>query len=474
MLIGLINMNKKPSSSFFSKLFRRKGVTDEDYAKLQDESTPPPELNIHFTDSRKIIFSGWVVVLLFFGVGGLWVTFAEITGAVIANGEVRVDTERKTVEHLEGGIVQRILVRNGDRVERGQVLLVLESTRVAAAVDQLLLQKTAAEIEEARLVAERDLATEPRWPQRDASLLDEKYRELQESSSKAFTANRQALHNQTDLLGRQLRQLHIQIESIDEQLEAEAQVMVTLQEELRAKESLFAQQFIEKTQILQLQRSIADRRSVIARLRGSQAELRERVAEFELRIETLESEYRQNAITRLVEFQQRIFDLQQQLLPLQDARRRLEVTAPVAGEVVAMQVHSEGGVVRPGEPILDIVPEDNPLIIETHIQVQDIAHIFRGQKADVQLLAFPVRMTPKIPAEVVYISADRIMQRTPYGEQPTYVVHVALDKEEMQRNNLYLTAGMPASVFINTNPRTVLDYALEPLLHSFDRALREN
>lgn len=466
-------MSDKSKKSFIDRLFRRR-VTSEDYAQLTDETTPPPDLDIRFTDSRKIILSGLVVIGLFFGIGGVWATFAEITGAVIANGEVRVDTERKTVEHLEGGIVSSILVRNGDRVERGQTLLILESARVDAGVDQLLLQKTAAEIEEARLIAERDMTVEPLWPPRDPSLLEVKYHEFQEASAKAFTANRQALRNQTDLLQRQIRQLRIQIESIDDQLEAEAQVMSTLEEELTAKEALFAQQFIEKTQILQLQRAIADRRSGLARLRGSRAELEERVVEFELRIETLDSEYRQNAITRLVEVRQKIFDLQQQLLPMQDAHRRLHVTAPVDGVVVAMQVNSVGGVVRPGEPILDIVPADSPLIIEMDVQVQDITHIRLGQTADVQLLAFPVRTTPKISAEVVYISADRLLQRTPQGEFPAYVVQVALNKDELLANNLYLTAGMPASVFINTEPRTVLSYALEPLLDNFDRALREN
>ncbi len=466
-------MSEDTKPSLLKRLFGRR-VTSNDYARLEDETTPPPDLDIRFTDSRKIILSGLVVIGIFFGIGGLWVTFAEITGAVIVNGEVRVDTERKTVEHLEGGIVHSILVRNGDRVDKGQTLLTLESARVDAGVDQLLLQKTAAEIEEARLIAERDMTAEPLWPPRDPSLLEEKYREFQETSAKAFTANRGALQNQTDLLTRQIRQLSIQIESIDDQLEAEAQVMRTLEEELASKESLFARQFIEKTQILELQRAIADRRSGLARLRGSRAELEEKVAEFELRIQSLESEYRQNAITRLVEVRQKIFDLQQQLLPMQDARRRLHVTAPVGGEVVAMQVNSVGGVVRPGDPILDIVPADSPLIVEANVQVQDITHIRIGQKADVQLLAFPVRTTPKITAEVVYISADRLLQRTPQGEIPAYIVHVALNKDELQENNLYLTAGMPASVFINTEPRTVLSYALEPLLDNFDRALREN
>jgi len=158
---------------------------------------------------------------------------------------------------------------------------------------------------------------------------------------------------------------------------------------------------------------------------------------------------------------------------LEDARRRLIVTAPVSGRVVALQVHSNGGVLQPGQPLLDIVPTDSPLIVVAHIKVSDITRIKIGQIADVQLSAFPTRTTPKISGEVVYISADRMMQQTPYGEQPSYIVHIELNKQELADNDLYLTAGMPAAIFIRTKSRTVLDYALEPLKQNFDRALRE-
>ncbi|MEA1922776.1 MAG: HlyD family efflux transporter periplasmic adaptor subunit, partial [Pseudomonadota bacterium] len=209
-------------------------------------------------------------------------------------------------------------------------------------------------------------------------------------------------------------------------------------------------------------------------IQGSQAELRERVAEFQLRISALKNEYRQQAVNRQSEVQQRLFDLQQQILPLNDARQRLTVTAPVDGEVVTLQVHSRGGVISPGQPLLDLVPTDSPLIVEANIMVKDITHVFEGQEADVQLLAFQQRTTPKILGKVVYISADRILQSTAYGEQPAYVVHVELDKQQLIDNHLYLTAGMPTAVFIRTEPRTVLDYILEPIMDNFYRALREN
>ena len=449
-------------------------ITSEDYARIQDVNSPPPRLNVKFSDSRNIILTGWIIVGLFFGIGGLWVTFAQISGAVIASGEVKVDTERKTVQHLEGGIIKEIFVRNGDIVAAGQPLVSLDNPRVVASVDQICLQLAALQIENSRLAAEKLLARKVDWPKYDESIPKTKFDELLDAEQKVFVAGRDSLDNQIDLLKKQISQLKQQVLSLENRLKAELQVADALQEELNAKMALYKDQYIDKTKILELKRALAERRGQRAQMQGSQAELRERMAEYGLRIEALRNEYQQRATTQIAEVQQRIFNLQQQLLPLQDALARLTVAAPVGGEVVALQVHSVGGVAAPGQALMDIVPKDNPLIVECHIMVRDITHVHKGQDADVQLLAFQKRNVPKIAGKVTYVSADRIMLRTPYGEQPTYVVHVEIDKEELDANHLYLTAGMPVSVFIRTKPRTVLDYALEPMLLNFERALREN
>ena len=465
-------MKDNKPASLIPKVFRSK-ITKEDYAQIKDESSPPPALKIHFADSRRIILAGLIVVGLFFGLGGAWITFAKISGAIIAPGEIRVDNERKTVQHLEGGIIRKILVRNGDHVEVGQPLILLDSPQIVSATDQLQLQLVATRIEAARLVAERELLPSPEWPQDDGSVPAAKFSEILSAAQKVFSSGRLVLENQSELLEKQISQLHEQIRSINDRLLADEEVSSTLQEELEAKQVLYEQHYIEKTKILELRRSLAEHQGRQAQLRGSLAETREKIAEFKLRIQALKSEYRQKAITRLSDVQQALFSLQQKLLPLKDARMRLQVTAPVAGQIVALQVHSEGGVVKPGQPLLDIVPADRSLIVVAHIKVSDITRVQLGQIADVQLSAFPTRTTPKISGKVVYISADRIMQRTRYGEQPSYVVHIELDKQELSDNNLYLTAGMPAAVFITTEERTVLDYAIEPLKQNFDRAMRE-
>lgn len=426
------------------------------------------------SDSRAVVVAGMLIILLFFGVGGLWIGLAKLSGAVIASGEVRVDTERKTVQHLEGGIIQDILVRDGDLVRVGQPLIVLQSSRIVAATDQLYLQIMAEQLKNARLDAEKVMSAKVSWPANDGTVPPDSYNEMLESNQKVFKTGRQALENNIDLFHKQISQLQQQLSSLDGRLSADRQVIATLQEELDAKAILLAENYIDKTQVLALQRALAERHGEVAQLQGSQAELKEKIAELELRIASVQNEYRQVANREQSQVQQRLFELQQQLLPMLDSKNRLVVTAPVSGAVVALQVHSRGGVLNPGQPILDIVPENSRLIVECGIQVKDITHIAIGQYADVQLLAFNQRETPKIPGEVIYVSADRIIKKTSVGDLPSYIVHVELDKQALEKNNLTISAGMPASVFIRTEERTVFDYLVEPLLHNFDRALREN
>jgi HlyD family type I secretion membrane fusion protein len=464
---------KKKKVGFFQRLLVYNRVSREEYEQLQDEDAPPPKLNIRFADSRRIILAGLLVVGVFFGAGGIWASVAEITGAVIAQGEVRVDTERKTVQHLEGGIIREILVRNGDQVTKGQPLLILDDTRVGAAVEQLQLQIAALHLADARMVAERDGLSEPRWPARPPEVGKKDFADLLANEKKVFSSRRQSLSEQVDLLRKQIEQMNEQITGLSERILAEEQIIAALQEEADAKESLLAENYIDKTAVLTLRRALAEHIGTKGQLRGSIAEVRGRIAEYELRIEATKSKFLEEVTAGLSKNQQQVFDLLQQLEPRLDAQNRLSVVAPVDGEVVALNVHSIGGVITPGQPLLDIVPTDNPLIVECKIMVKDITHVFKGQHADVQLLAFKQRTTPKIPGKVVYISADRLLQKTNYGEVPSYEVHVELDKEELEENNLYLTAGMPATVFIRTDPRTLLDYLLEPILVNADHALRE-
>lgn len=441
---------------------------------MKDAHSPPPELEFEDTDpTRKIIGAGLLIVLLFFVMGGTWISMAEISGAVIAPGEVKVATERKTIQHLEGGIVRQILVENGSKVKAGQPLLELESTRIQAGVEQLRIQLVASSLELARLEAERQMSDVPRWSKIPEGVTPAKFKDLLENETKVFSSRRSGLNNQIGLLGKQIEQLDEQELSLGQRLSASQEIIDTLQEELDAKVPLLEEHFIDKTAILSLRRMIADQRGQLAQYRGARAEVREKIAEYHMRISALKEQYQQEAIAKISDSQRRHSDLEQQLRPLIDANQRLTISAPLSGEVVALNVHSVNGVIAAGQALLDIVPENSRLIVQCQIQVKDITQVHNDQDADVQLLAFSQRTTPMIPGKVVYVSADRLVQNTPAGVMLFYVVHVALDKNEIEKNNLYLTAGMPVTVFIKTAPRTVLDYLIEPIKVRFPQAMRE-
>ncbi len=438
------------------------------------EAGEQPDIDFSHTGKNTIIIWGLLLIFVFFGIGGTWITFAKISGAVIAPGEIRVDTERKTVQHLEGGIIRRILVRDGDEVEQGQPLILLDSSKINPTIDQLHLQIMSARLRIARFEAQKLLADEVEWPENDGTVPSESYRELRDSARKVFHSDREALANNVDLLTQQKALLASQDSSFRGRLRAEEDVVKSLQVELDAKMPLFEQDYIDKTEILRIQRAIAERRGQIAALKGNRAELNEKRGQLDIQIQAAIDKYRQDAVTSQEQWQQQKFDLEQKLLPLLDAGRRLTITAPITGEVVELKVHSAGGVVRSGEPLLDIVPRDSRLVVVCNIQVQDIAKVHIGQQADVQLTAFNQRTTPKIAGKVVYISADRILHNSVQGQVSAYTVHIELDREQLKKEGLTLSAGMPAAAFIQTRQRTVLDYLLEPVLVNFNKALRES
>lgn len=425
-------------------------------------------------DPGRIIRQGLLIILLFFGGLGTWACFGHITGAVVAPGKIKIETERKTVQHLEGGIVESILVREGDEVQEGQPLIMLESVQVDASTSMLrkqLVSQTAARL---RATAEKNLQTELTWPEELLRMAAEaRCEDVLESECRNFQARGEALRGQISLLRAQAAQVDAQIAGYEDQIRAETTIIATLQEELKAKRQLFDERFLEKSQILELERTLASHEGSRGSLRQAVAEAGQRKAELLLRIEDMQNRFVEQATAELSKLQNEILQTRERIRPLQDAQTRLQVVAPVAGRVVDLKVHSRGGVVRPGEPLMDIVPEDNPLIVEIHVPVNKITEVYLGQDAMVQLDAFDARLVPHLPAKVIYISADRLEERTNMGTMPYYLCYVELEPDSLRREQVYLAPGMPATVFITTKKRSVLTYMLEPLAKSWDRALRE-
>ena len=467
------NEKEKSKSSLWSHLFTSK-VSSEEFEQLEDSNSPPPELCIGFSNSKLIIAAGLVVVCLFFGVGGFFAYDTQISGAVIAPGFVKAEAERQTVQHLEGGIVKEVLVKEGDKVEKGQGLLVMQSTRILSLVDQLRGQLYAKQLTFARLRAEKSGTATIHWPSEllnaSGTPLNADLALLLESEQKIFTSKLQALQGEIDLLNKQIEQAREENISLKEQGRSTEEIIKSLQEELQAKQTLSDNRFLDKSVVLEMERSLFDVRGRRAMLRGTIAENRGKIAELEIKINALRNAFTEQAIAELAPLNSELLDLRDRLLPLDDARTRLTVVAPIAGEIASLNIHSPGGVLQPGGKILDILPLNGEMVVECSIQVQDIVKITPNQRVEVRLSAFNAKTLSKVTGHVTYISADREEKKSAYGIMPVYTVRVSLDKDDLRRKKMYVSAGMPAMVFFMTKPRTILDYALEPLSQNFIQA----
>lgn len=425
-------------------------------------------------EPRRIIRQGVIIVFLFFGALGAWATFCKISGAVVASGKVKIETERKTIQHFEGGIIEDILVREGDEVTSGQTLVVLESIQVDASVDMLYKQLTALMASQARFMAEKERKTSIVWDKELIELAEKsRTKEVLANELKIFDARKDALRGQVSLLQSQISQIDAQISGFEEQYRAEHLIIGTLNEELKAKRQLYQERYIEKSQILELERLLASHLGSRGRLKQSIAEAHQKSDECRLRIEDTTNRFLEEVSNQLGRLDNEILQIQEKIRPLMDAKKRLKVVSPVAGRVVGLNIHSKGGVVRSGEALLDIVPTDIPLIVEAQIPVNKITDVFVGQEAQVQLDAFDIRITPLIKGKVIHISADRLEEKTEVGAMPYFMCYIEVTPQTLSDAQMYLSPGMPATVFITTKERTVLYYMLEPLIKNWSKALRE-
>lgn len=427
------------------------------------------------TNPRPLIIAGLVIILIFFGGMGAWSAFLPFSGAVIAPGVVEISQERKTVQHLEGGIVDEILVREGDVVEKGQPLIKLKREEVTASVSMLQGQLWAKMAKAARLRAETRMAEAIKWPQELESRRDtSEVADVMEMEEAIFKSRRTAMTGKISLLNSQIEQLKEKVSGAREELRAQKEIMETLKEEIAAKQTLFEENYIDKAQLLELKRRLAEHKGRAGRLRQNIAETRKKIEELRLRIVNVRDTYQEEATGELGKIQDRVYELKDQLRPRMDAKKRLTITAPVAGEVINMRIHSEtSGVIKGGEPILDIVPTNAELLVEARIRPDKITQIQKGQNVRVQLSAFNRRTTPPVMGRIVYISGDQMTRKTPTGEQSFYIARVKIPNEELRKSDAYLSPGMPAVSYIETEERTIVGYLLEPILQMMDKSMRE-
>lgn len=442
---------------------------DKDKRGLIPTNLPP-----RATRARGPVLAGFVIIALAFGGFGAWAAKSPLASASIAPGFVAVEGNRKTVQHFEGGIISEILVGEGDRIEAGQVLVRLDPTRPQAVRDLLMGRMQAARALEARLIAERDGLAAVSFPDElTARAGDPAIVEILQGQANLFTARRAALQGQVKVLKQRIVQHKEQIGGVRAQLASKREQSKLVAEERAGIETLFKKGIAPKPRLLAAKRAEARLKGEIGEHIADVAELKQRSGETELRIIDLQNRFQEGVVTELRTIQDNLAELSDRLRAQEDILDRLEVRAPQEGIVVGLKFFTAGGVISPGAPILDIVPENEKLVIQVQVKANDIDVVHVGLPAQVRLSAFALRTTPLVDATVVNVSADRFV--SDIDGSSFYRASVEINPGELEAlDDVKLYPGMPAEVLIETGTQTALSYLMSPITSNIHRALRED
>ncbi len=445
-------------------------------ARLPKGGAPVPHDSLaqHVGESRRLARAALAVLVLGFVPLAAWLAFAPLSSAVVANSFVKVDLDRRVVQHAEGGTVREVKVRDGQQVAQGEPLLVLGDVSVDADLNRLNYRVHAERASLARLEAEQLFAAEVRFPADvvDASRQDPRVAAQMAKERALFSARRDAIVGQSSLLRAQQAKVLQEARSLREQIARATESLTHQAQELEVHRRLQNDGYISAARVSQLEAGVADYGVKLEERRSELARAEQRLIDADLRIKSLESDYRQQASDQLKASAARLAELQQEQRKTADASTRQVIVAPVAGEVIGLRFTTPGSVVSPREPIADIVPRNPRLVVEAHIHTEDVSRIEQGQRADIRFTAFKQPITPLVEGKLFYVAPDRTVDRA--TDRSYYVALVEADPDALARSGVVkLQAGMPAEVYIRGEERTALQYLAEPVMQVLRRAGRE-
>jgi len=420
------------------------------------------------TTSRHV---GFWIVFVTFGLFGSWAAFAPLDSAAYSPGVVTVQSYRKTVQHLEGGIVKDVLAHDGDMVKKGDPIIILDDSQLKAEYETTRSQLIAAKAMEARLRAERD----------DKSSIDfgdllpantVRGQEARDSETRVFNARRGARLGEVAVLQERIGQLNQQIKGTDAMIGTKVNLEKSYTGEIGELKELLEQGFVDKQRMLEQQRKLDMLKSEVADHSSTITKTRLQINETQLQILQINKDFNSDVVKQLAEVQTKAYDLQERTAALEDRLSRVVIRAPDDGMVIGMTVHTVGGVVRAGTPLLDIVPSVSELVVEAHVQPVDIDRIAIGKSANIRFSAFNSATTPPIDGVVTQVSADRLTDEK--TGLPYYLARVEVTKEgEHKLGDRKLLPGMPADVLINTGKRTMLQYIMQPARNAIAQSMIE-
>lgn len=423
--------------------------------------------------ARSAVVSGILAVLILVGGVGGWAATAQISGAVIAGGQIEVDQNRQVVQHPDGGIVDEIYVREGDKVAEGDLLIKLDQTNIAsdlAVVEGQLFEIVA---RRGRYEAEQSGADTINFDPLLTETDNPKAAELMAGQVALFKARQATETNQKEQLARQRDQIGSQIDGIRAQQAAIQTQLTLIDEELTSQQSLLQRGLAQAARVLDLARAKANAEGQVGELVASAAEAEGKITEIDLAILKIDSDRREEAITRLRDLQYNEIELTEKRRTLKAQLDRTEIRAPVSGVVYGLTVFAPRSVIKPADPILYLVPQDRPLVITARVQTKDIDQLYIDQQVSLRFSAFDQRTTPELFGHVVRISADA------FTDQQTrasfYRVEIVLNDGEAARlpDGKTLVPGMPVEAFMRTEERSPAQYFLKPVSDFFAKAFRE-
>ena len=420
---------------------------------------------------KGVLWIGYGIVFAFFGVFGVWAALAPLESGAVAQGQVQVAGSQRVVQHLEGGIIREILVREGDRVKAGQPLVVLDPTRAQTQFDRINQQYQAALGREARLLAERQGAKTIDFPPELVRAAGQPgVAEILEGERRLFDGRRASVESQLQLLDRRIAKGREEIAALKAQHRSDRRQLAIINEEIVGVRELYEKGLERKPRLLALQRSEAELEGSIDNREALMARASQGIAETEFQKAGLVESTIADVETELRAAQAEFQDLRQQLTAAQDALSRTTITAPETGRVYGLRFHTHGGVVAPGDPILNLVPDNEEMIVKVQLDPNDIDTVQEGALATVRLTSFNQRTFKPIDGTVTHISPDVVQ---PEQGAPYYEARIELDPGMMRRFGVELVPGMPAMAIISTGEQTMLDYLIAPIARSLDTALRE-
>jgi epimerase transport system membrane fusion protein len=451
-----------------SQIQSAKDPKDFKISSPQQQSQKSRDLGLDITAPKRF---GYGLLGAVFGVFGLWSAIAPLDGAAHAPGQVTVKSHKKLVQHLEGGIVGEIYVENGDLVEIGDTLLELDNTQSLAQLERATTRFIAIKSKEARLVAERDDLNSIRFPS-EWSKSDSTYTDEMEAQTAIFESRQATLSGSVEVLQQRIEQLESRLTGLRALKESKETLAVSYAEELKDVKSLLTQGFSDKGRLRPIERNLASYQGEAAELLASISSTEVQIGETNLEILQLEREVINEIAVELADAQTNLKDVVDTMTALEDVVSRTEIKAPAAGVINGMQVHTIGGIITAGEPIAEVVPSSEELILEARVSALDIDRVFPGQEARIRFSSFGNK-TPEIFGQLLSLSAD--VYPADAAQQPFYLARIEVSPESIEElDGLELMPGMPADVFISTGSRTLLQYMIKPFSNTVARSFIED